>query len=241
MYQIISSSPFCFQRYLQHPSVWWEVQATTWQIPSPSSSYLLLKLFLTSLYMKTAKDRPRFTRGWRKMPLDCPRDRIELHQPKYYDVPIPHITFLTVVLRHISSQWKWVFSFLLLSSISNGHGKYQDTQQEEALPTVERSFSTLATLLPRKTAAQFTGISYIRPDRWELHDLSSHDVYLFSFQLLHFPFSFPSNQGNLTWFSLMRLALAAAISLMSYWTSKFPPSCTLLLHIQREARRPRFS
>lgn len=64
--------------------------------------------------------------------------------------------------------------------------------------------------------------------------------YLFPFQLLHFPFSFPSNQGNLTWFSLMRLALAAAISLMSYWTSEFPPSCMLLLHMQREERRAGF-
>jgi len=41
---------------------------------------------------------------------------------------------------------------------------------------LERSFSTSATLLPRKTAAQLTGISYVRPDRWELHNLSSHDV-----------------------------------------------------------------
>lgn len=115
------------------------------------------------------------------MPLDCPRDRIELHQPKHQDVPTLPITLLTVVLQHISNQWKWVFSFLLLSRIFNDHGKYQDTQQEEALPTVERSFSTSATPLPRKTAAQFAGISYVRPDGWELHDLSSHDVYLFPF------------------------------------------------------------
>lgn len=95
------------------------------------------------------------------------------------------------MLQHISNQWKWVFSFLLLSSISNDHGKYQDTQQEEALPTVERSFSTSATLPPRKTTAQFTGISCIRPDRWELHDLSSHDVLSLPLSITSLPLFLP--------------------------------------------------
>lgn len=56
-------------------------------------------------------------------------------QPEHWDAAILRTTYLSVVLQHISDQWKWVFPFLLLLNIANDHGKPRDTQQEEAVPT----------------------------------------------------------------------------------------------------------
>lgn len=115
--------------------------------------------------------------------------------------------------------------FLFLLSIVKDCGKAKDNQQQKAVPT-----HLLA--IPATSSRKLQHGSQQSPTSGQAD--GSHMIFLLMmsnsspFNYLASPFSFLSNQGSLTWFLLMRLALDAAISLIHYWISAFPssPSCT---------------